>query len=182
MRTFIGIPLDKETRRAVGQLTGELIRMHVPVSFPPPQNLHITLHFLGEVSPAQATNLGTGLKELSGKHRPFEILFEEIGAFPNIRAARVVWIGIQRGIGQLNALAADVRRICETQSVLGDRKAFKPHLTIGRTVEKFPRPLKLPERYLKYRVGTMTVDRVVLFRSDLSPSGAKYSPLTEIKL
>ncbi len=182
MRTFVAVPLDREIRLSAGQLQSDLRRYGVPVKMVPPENLHVTILFLGEVSPSQTVDLGKALEEgLPSVITPFRIAFQGVGAFPSLNAARVLWVGMTEGEEHMQFLTDQVRTIARPLGLKWDPRPFKGHLTVGRATSRRPSPLKIPAQYMNRSMGSMEVDRVVVYRSDLSPQGSKYTEIATAK-
>jgi 2'-5' RNA ligase len=182
MRTFVAVPLERELRFAAGELQSDLRRFQVPVRMIPPENLHITILFLGEVDPSKAVDLGKALEEqLPPIIKPFQISFQGLGAFPSLKSARVLWIGMTQGEDQMQTLTDQVRTIARPLGLKWDPKPFKGHLTIGRPTSKMPSALKIPPQYMNHAIGSMEVNRVIVYRSDLSPQGSKYTEIATAK-
>lgn len=138
------------------------------------QNLHFTLLFLGEVSDSDIPAISQALSDI--RFNSFPLRYSSIGAFPNPKEARIIWVGVDKNGGeQLTSLAT---LVASRLSVLGFRqdKPFSPHLTIFRV--KGRRPMNLEPYTRKYdgvQVGQDTIDKVQLKKSELLPSGPKYS-------
>ena len=147
------------------------------------ENLHFTLKFLG---PIEESKTGTVLQALERVLRPvrsFSMGGKGIGVFPNIKRARVLWVGLQ---GQaLQGLAREVETALEPLGFEGEKRDFAPHLTIGRW-RHFGTPMeKLKEemeRWRDYDFGQTKIKDVVFFQSVLKANGAFYSPLGVISL
>lgn len=182
MRTFVAAPVSDTILAATRDLQQWLSRGGHRLRYVSPENLHFTLKFLGEISPEDGSRLGTALASLADDFDPFQMVIGSVGGFPSMRSPRVLWVGVQIGAEQLTRLATRVETICSEQGLPGDEKPFRPHLTIARARERRPRSINLPDRILEIDLGEMTVDRVVLMRSQLGPQGAVYTPLSEIRL
>lgn len=182
MRTFIAAPLSDSILAAARDLQQWISRGGHSLRFVAPENLHFTLKFLGEISEDDARRLGTALGGLSQSFDPFPISVAGVGAFPDLDSPRVLWVGVQFGTEILVRLATEVDRICLAAGLEGDRKPFRPHLTLARARERRPRAMHLPDRAREAQLGEMTVDRVILMQSQLGPEGAVYTPLTEVRL
>ena len=97
--------------------------------------LHLTLKFLGEGADEVVPALSRSLDEVAGHHRQFAMQLGEVGAFPNFRRARVVWMGIERD-PRLELLHHDVEVACEKHGFEIEGRAFRPHLTIARVRDR----------------------------------------------
>ncbi|MCI0394540.1 MAG: RNA 2',3'-cyclic phosphodiesterase [Chloroflexi bacterium] len=134
IRAFIAIPLPAETlsileqttRRLAGQTPGGAVR------WVKAENIHLTLHFLGDTAEEVIPTLATGLDRVAGGQKPFTLQLDKIGCFPHERRPRVIWVGIT---GQQKALQALHQAIGDMLEPLGwkpEERPFQPHLTLGR--------------------------------------------------
>ncbi len=183
IRTFIAVDLPPSVLDALEQITSQLQEKlpNTPVRWVDVQKMHLTLKFLGDIS---KENIGMVEKILlsEGVKRPvMEIGIGGIGAFPKMRHPRVIWIGVEAPPDLF-----DLRRgIEDGVARLGynyDKYEFTPHLTLGRISRKASaRDVRTVGNVLNdFQVGFIGVARIEavhLYRSDLSPDGAKYSCL-----
>lgn len=183
IRTFIAVDLPPSVLDALEQITSQLQEKlpNTPVRWVDVQKMHLTLKFLGDIS---KENIGMVEKILlsEGVKRPvMEIGIGGIGAFPKMRHPRVIWIGVEAPPDLF-----DLRRGIEDGIArLGynyDKYEFTPHLTLGRISRKASaRDVRTVGNVLHdFQVGFIGVARIEavhLYRSDLSPDGAKYSCL-----
>jgi 2'-5' RNA ligase len=150
----------------------------------PATNIHITLHFLGEVPP----NRMTRLIEAIGKtldETPFEIALGGVGAFPAAGAPRVVWLDVVNGSSQLDRIHAKLGRRLTDAGFSLESRPLSPHLTIARVPDRDRARVKaLRDRLRDVPDAPIawTADRVILFRSDLSGSVPRYEGLHDIEL
>ena len=147
------------------------------------ENLHFTLKFLGSIEDKKIAPLMQALGQALRLAPSFSLMGKGIGVFPNIKRARVLWIGLQ-GQG-LHRLAEDVETALEPLGFPREKRDFAPHLTIGRWRIPGLQPERLregTERWQDYDFGPSQVDEVVLFQSVLKPTGAIYSPVGVIRL
>lgn len=183
VRSFIAIALSDDIQTKLSQISNELQdRLKgVPVRWVPVANMHLTLKFLGDVSIANLEILKTVLeKEVSG-HSPFEISVGELGAFPNMRRPRVIWINIQAP-GELNAVQYGIETQLARLGYPAEERPFHPHLTLGRVNRTASTQdlQKICDVFSKYKVGFLGATRILtidLYKSDLQPSGALYTCL-----
>lgn len=169
MRCFIGIPLSGEVRKELMRIQGELKKSSTKMKLVEPENLHITLRFLGEIDDSEASRVTEKLKEISV--RKFAVTFSHLGAFPNNNYMRVIWVGVTQGREELIKLHRQVG---------GKEKKFEPHVTLARVKTK-------PDRVLVDLLGEtlnlpMNVDKVQLIESKLTPKGPIYSKVFEVEL
>ena len=188
LRAFIAVEIPPEIHQAIeyetapirAALNASLIRW-VPVD-----NIHLTLKFLGDVSPANVEMLSQMLSVEVGQHVSFAIQFGGLGAFPNPKRPRVIWIGIQAPT-ELEALQHGIEAATATLGYPNEKRPFSPHLTIGRVKQNVDSGgmQKIRAALEGTQVGTLgtaQVTAVHLFKSDLKPTGAVYTRLLSAPL
>ena len=163
MRLFAAVRLSDEVRDALVKTRDELLRQGVRGRCPPPENLHITLVFIGELpDPEPVLDMTDAIS-----FQPFPITLGEAGIF----GGGILWAGI-RPSDPLEHLVKRLRRGLAEAGIPYDRKAFRPHITLMRNMD----PGKgLPE--IRLPGSTMTVDRVTLYRSDRGKNGMIYTEI-----
>lgn len=185
IRAFIAIELPHDIQQCLGKVSTELKQQakDAPVRWVAPENIHLTIKFLGDVSVNNIEVLKDMLLAETLKQEPFEISMGGLGAFPNTRHPRVIWVGVEAP-EELYSL----QRAIEMQSIrLGyspDKRPFSAHLTLGR-VARHASPAqvriisKVINNYHLGFLGVARVDHIALFKSDLKPTGPIYSRLFE---
>lgn len=198
IRAFIAVDLPEALRQETAAFEGELQRAGADIKWVEPDNLHLTLKFLGSVSETQVPSLIGALQPACAGHPPFTLTLEGIGAFPRTTRPRVIWVGVTDGKEALSDLARSVEEACNlsvlrqaqhereplTLSPLKEERPFSPHLTIGRArsqegIARLVKQLQVAE--FKGRTPA-PVDRLVLYQSTLSSQGPTYTKLAEIPL
>ena len=187
LRVFIAVETPLPIRQAIFAQTeslrgalGDLVR------WAPVENMHLTLKFIGDVSPANVELLSQMLTAETMGCAPFRMQIGGLGSFPTSRRARVIWVGIQAPA----ALASLQRGIESAAARLGyesETRPFSPHLTIGRVRQQVrasdqQRVRAALERTQVGDLGAAAVTAVHLFKSDLKPSGAEYTCLFSAQL
>ncbi len=188
LRLFIAIPLPEPLRHELKTLQSEL-RARLPgdaVRWTPPEQIHLTLKFLGGTPADRVGELTANLHRACAPFAPFPLRAERIGFFPERGHPRVIWTAVRDMDRRLALIQTAVARTCAGFGDSKDEKEFAGHLTLGR-VEKLPRALaEMPgtlEREMAARVlGEWKVSRVDLMRSELSPQGARHFRVAEIAL
>ncbi len=187
IRSFIAIEmpasiqdqLDGIITQLKGSLTGA-------VRWVPARNIHLTLKFLGDVSPANMAVLMNILRAEVGRQQVFSLSIAGLGAFPSPRRPRVLWVGVEAP-PQLNALARLVESETRKLGYAPEERPFSAHLTLGR-VSQNASPLEVgqvAETLAGMQVGLLgnaAVREVILFKSVLTPQGAEYSALLKVPL
>ena len=182
MRLFVAVELEPSLRRdaaAAGARLAAALRRGMPggradISWVPPDNLHLTLRFLGEVEEARAIALADRFPQPIAVD-PFEIELAGVGVFPPSGSPRVVWIGVTLGREALTSLAAQVEERLASWGFGREARPFQAHLTLGRCRQPLgPRARDLLVEVAVAAVGKSRIDRVVLFESRLSSGPATY--------
>jgi 2'-5' RNA ligase len=186
VRAFVAVHLDADTRAALATAAGAL-RQHgagLPVAWVAPDNLHLTLKFLGGIDEARVQSVIDALHTAVRGHPPFDIEVGGLGAFPSRTRARALWAGFLAGGDRLAALAAAVDDALAGLGVPREDRAFSPHITLGRVRApgRAPALADALTAGAAQRFGRVAVAEVALMRSDLSPRGARYTRLATIPL
>jgi len=188
IRSFIAIELPEEVKAGLHRLQTELtLPQYTFVKCVAPESIHVTLKFLGNISPQKVAEITKVMEQASQGVSPFQLQISDVGAFPNMRQPRVLWVGIK---GELDKLAAWQKRIDDGLVPLGfvkETRPFTPHLTLARLRENCsPGDRRdLGELVMKTPVEVdykVAVNSLSLMRSQLLPGGAIYSRLAEVKL
>lgn len=177
--------LPPAVRAALGAEIGRLRAVAAAdVAWVAPDNLHVTLKFLGRVDAARLDQVQWALADVARAGRAFDLGVRGLGAFPTASRARVLWAGVAEGAQALGALAAAVDARLGGLGLEPETRPFAAHVTLGR--------VRTPQRDAALAAavgagtgrdfGTFAVDAFVLMRSDLSPRGARYSVLASWRL
>ncbi len=182
IRCFIAVPTPAEVLNRIAEVITNLQSISSDVKWEHTEKLHITLKFLGATEEAKVKLLHRKLEEKAREIPTCEYSYEGVGAFPSLERPRVYWIGTSKNLA-LVQLHHVVEEITRTLSIADDERTFHPHVTIGRV--KGSRGINL----LTARVKTLTFEPVVarcseilLMKSDLHPTGSRYSVLSRIPL
>jgi 2'-5' RNA ligase len=183
LRSFIAVEVPVEIQNAIAHSTASLQKaLPKPmVRWVAPQNVHLTLKFLGDVSPANLERMADVLKIEAAAHGVFSMSVGGLGAFPTSRRARVIWIGLEAP-PSLVALQRGVEAVSARLGYTREDRPFSPHLTIGRvgqnvTATDLQKIRAAVEGTTVGSLGMVKVDAVHIFKSDLSPSGSVYTHL-----
>jgi 2'-5' RNA ligase len=184
VRAFVAVNLDPALRDVLAGIQERLKATRADVGWVKPENLHLTLKFLGSVERQRLEAAADALSAAVRGYGSFRFVLGGLGAFPQPRAARVVWIGVPEGADRLAGLAD---RIDETLQPLGfppEARPFTPHLTLGR-VRGPGRREQLATALTSMPVGTvggMQLSRIEMMQSDLRREGPRYSVLYSFEL
>ena len=183
IRTFIAVELPDNLKREADKLIVGLKPFAEGVRWVKAANLHFTLRFLGDIERDAVSILDNNLKNNLADIKPFPLKLSGLGCFPNMRRPRVVWVGADGDMDELKKLAQSVESACRNSGFEKADKPFSAHLTIGRV--KYPEGLDKLINSLqntKFESEQFQVDKVVVFKSDLSPRGPTYTPLARVGL
>ncbi len=184
VRAFVAANLNPDLQAALAMVQDRLRATRADVGWVRPENLHLTLKFLGQVEEERIGAIRDAIAAAAAGSGPVRLVFQGLGAFPNPRAARVVWIGLSHGAEVLAALQAGIEAALESLGFGREARPFTAHLTLGRVRgparrEQLARALaEAPTEAL----GEMVLDRIELMKSDLSAGGARYSILQSFSL
>ena len=150
--------------------------------FVEPENIHLTLKFLGEIEPSLVEQVTRVVEGIS--FQPFTAKIEHVGVFPNLRRPRVVWAGITEGSSQLEEIWSEIDGKLSVLGFEREMRRFSPHITIGRVRSGRNRDKLVHEisSLSDYVFGDLHVDRVVLKKSVLTPRGPVYTTLAESRV
>lgn len=188
LRAFIAIKLSDELRGHIGEVQAELKRRAFGLDglgWVRPEGIHLTLRFLGDIAEEQVEALGAMLRDVAAGMKPFALDARGVGAFPDPRAPRVIWLGLY---GTPEAMAS-LRRMHEgiEDGVVGlgfsrESREFTAHLTLARVRDRKSGAAlaKVLEANQDRAVGSFTAASVGLIKSELRPSGAVYTTLVEV--
>lgn len=173
LRLFFGLGLDPKTREYVKEVTKELSLRIEGVRWIPGENLHVTLKFLGSCEAEKVPGLRE-LMEEAAVDLPLELEVGGVGGFPSQSSARVVWVGAEDVTGGIQRVYKSLDRGAQKIGVKREKRPYKPHITIGRARKK---PVNIAEKVLKYEGTrlTLNVEEIILFHSELTSKGARYS-------
>lgn len=180
MRLFVAVVPPPETRDKALH-TARSLPWEGRIRWLPPQNVHLTLKFLGETPEQDVRALEDALSTVCERHEALHLTLDKVGAFPSTRRARVLWMGVGRGHDPLCALAADVENELENIGVEREERAFHPHVTVGRSRDGKAR-LEEPQRETAVNPLPFRVESVELVQSQLAQEGALYSTVASFPL
>lgn len=185
LRLFVAVDPTDAARRRIADVQESLKRAVAArgwkVSFPKPENLHLTLKFLGSVPADRLPDLRAGLAEIGQTDR-FQICFEGISGFPGRRTPRILWLGVTEGAETLKTLAEQVDRCCARLGFEPEARELSPHLTLGRVKNGRGSLASVVDNVSPKEAGPSLVTEVTLYRSELGPGGSTYVPLVKIPL
>jgi 2'-5' RNA ligase len=185
IRTFIAVPLADAIREKALALQESMATASNAVKWVEPENIHLTLLFLGEVDSRELHAICRAVESVTVQHAPIEMSVAGTGCFPNPRRPRILWIGIDEGAAELVALHDDLEEaLLQLGSYRREERDFKPHITLGR-VKGEDTGTDLAETLVKYKSwtgGHMTAREVLVMGSELTRDGPVYTIIGRGKL
>jgi RNA 2',3'-cyclic 3'-phosphodiesterase len=166
--------LARVERDLAGQMTG--------LSWVKPDNMHITIRFLGDLGDSGVRRAGESTRRGAEGHPAFRARLGGPDAFPSLDRPRVLWNGLAEGGEEAVALAKSVNQSLKQGGFGPPDKPFRPHITLARVRER-ARGVDGLRRYAPPPPPEAALlDRIVVMKSDLHPAGSRYTPLEEIRL
>ncbi|MCW4005506.1 MAG: RNA 2',3'-cyclic phosphodiesterase [Candidatus Bathyarchaeota archaeon] len=180
VRAFLAFDLESEEvkkklahRQKLAVQTGADLK---PVE---PQNIHITLRFLGDITLSMAEKVFEQMQQI--EFAPFSVQVKGLGVFPNLNYPRVLWAGITQGATQLQEIFNQIEPRLQKLGFTADKKGFNPHLTIARV--RSPRNKTQLSQFVTQNTqtdfGAVTANCLRLKKSQLTPQGPIYTTLKQ---
>ena len=185
LRTFIAVAATEEIRRQAEQLAEKLSHTPANVKWVERRNLHWTVKFLGDVDSNEIPSICRAVGTVVGEMPSFEIIAQGAGAFPTLSRPRTVWLGTGQGEEQFISLHDTVDSALAKLDFRSEHRRFRPHMTLGR-VRRSPQGIDqlaaLIGQHNKFDAGSMIVDELVIFTSQLDRDGPTYQALARLPL
>jgi RNA 2',3'-cyclic 3'-phosphodiesterase len=179
MRVFIALDIPEEIRARLIKYMERARALAPQARWARVEGLHVTLKFIGETSEQRIEEVKASLASV--KAAPLVVRFERVGFFPNAKAARVFWAGVDGG-EELPRLAAAIDLTIEKVGFAREQKIYHPHLTLARTSVRPLRELLPLLEDNPPQFGTMTAREFFLYRSQPQKGGSKYTKLERFEL
>ncbi len=177
IRSFVAVDTSEQVKSELARLIAELkVRTQLNVKWVKPEQMHLTLAFLGEVSEQFIEQTKAQLEPVANNIKPFACQIEGLGAFPGASRARVLWAGMRDGEKEIKELQKEVVRALTQIGYVPEKRPFSPHLTLGRLRE--PADVSFIAS-IPFQSSLFPVTGVILFRSVLKPEGPEYTVLKE---
>jgi 2'-5' RNA ligase len=181
LRTFIAIDIPRgKVREEILKFQRTISQIEFDLKLVEPENIHITLRFLGDIRKKIVEDLKTELNRI--QFSPFEVTLEDVGVFPNYRRINVIWVGISNGNIGLVDLYSKINQALEAIGIPRDSRGLSPHITVvrvrsGRNREVLSKTVGELERSV---FGSFEVASFNLMQSTLTPTGPVYQSLHEV--
>ncbi len=196
MRAFIAVEISEEQRKKLTEFQSALEKCGADLKIVEPENLHMTLRFLGEISEQELEKAKKGLQFAVSGLQSFSLSIKGAGVFPNLNYIRVVWAGVEKGKEELSSIAEKInseikvgekdalRSASSVSRFARDERGFSAHITVARakTAKSKEKIAEILKEYLNFDFGETTVSEIKIKESKLSPKGPVYSDLFSVKL
>ncbi len=184
IRSFLAFPINGTLKEKLEIILDRLQTTHADVKWVKPQNIHLTLKFLGDVEESRIENVCSLLRQRCRGFDPITSYLCEIGAFPDIRHPRIVWGALDDSKKKIQMIADDLEEQLIKIGIVKDDHLFKPHITLGRVRSS---------AHLKDLIQAMqqitfeskieqTFEKIILYKSTLTPQGPIYEALKEFRM
>lgn len=186
VRTFVAVELSGSVKKRAAAAIKHLQLAEAKVAWVRPENMHLTLKFLGDVPDHELNDVCRAVSKAVAAIEPFEMVFRGCGAFPSVDRPRTIWLGVDQGHDEASELQAAVDDSLKNLRFPKETRRFQPHLTLGRVHEHHHGRLdelsKQIENLRDYDGDLTVIDEVVVFASFLGRGGTTYEPLGHCEL
>lgn len=183
-RIFVAVDISDEARRTVAGYISDVKSKfpNIKVGWDRPEKLHLTLKFLGDTDENQLEKLKEITGKIAGQITNYKLQISETGVFPSPRKARVLWLGVQGDIEELQKINSILETGCEKIGFKKENRIYKPHLTIGRIREPH-KARNLAKTHLENKIEPVSfeVSEIVIYESKLQPTGSIYTKIQNFK-
>lgn len=181
MRAFIAVDINDAARERLAALQGVLRRSAPRLKWVDPNQIHLTLRFLGDVAESQLEAIRAELARIAGMAAPFEIHIHKTGVFPPTGPPRVVWVGVKEASGALLRLHGELDAGLFPLGFPPEDRPFRPHLTLARCKDRqAARGLwRTLNEHRGFDAGTTMVEQIVLYQSTLTRRGPIYEAISK---
>ena len=186
MRAFIAIQLPEEIKNIIGNIQDELKQARADVKWVKPENIHLTLKFLGDIEQDLVNKINSILEGITQKSSSFNLCLSSLGAFPKLQYARVIWIGLTND-KRVSEIANDLEKDMLKIGLPCESRPFSSHITLGRVRSGLNRKvlvekLEFLNKDLSFPSPEFKVSSITLFKSTLTPQGPIYEVIFDCPL
>lgn len=184
IRTFVAIELPEDIRADIRKLQHDFTSYRFDIRWVIPLNMHLTLTFLGDIDPSNIEAVGRVLSETAAHYPIFELRPRGMGVFPNIRRPRIIWTGIAGQTDVLRSVQKSVANALDPLGFAAEKRPYRGHLTLGRVKSRIDqsRLVDALRTHQEFVSEAFSVERLVMFKSELHPGGPSYTKLCEMPL
>ncbi len=184
IRSFLAFPISGELKEKFKHILNDLQHTCTDVKWVKPENVHLTLKFLGGLEESELKNVSFVLRERCRGFAPITSYLSEIGAFPDLRHPKIVWGALDDSKKEIQAIVEVLEGELAKFGLAKDEHPFKPHITLGR-VKSTAHLINLIQtiRQITFESKTkQTFEKIILYKSTLTPQGPIYEVLKEFEI
>ena len=185
LRAFIAIELDPKVQAALGQIQKELKDVGADVKWVKPDNIHLTLKFLGDVSLEELDSIKGAMQTTLQPIKSFSMALTHLGAFPKVENPQIIWVGATADKNSIKSITESLEENLKGIGFEKEKRDFEPHITLGRmrsSDNKFALSKKIKNFQFPAGAPHQLVNQIALFKSTLTPQGPIYETLAKINL
>jgi len=182
IRIFIAIHIPDNIKTEISRLQNSLQSYGERIGWTRPDNIHLTLKFIGDSQPQQVDAIAAALNEIAKDMQPFSFETSMPGAFPNLRRPRVLWVGVHDRLNCIGQLADLMDETLARHGVERNAFPFKPHLTIGRIREQPQKAFLQAYAIADFPNLNAQVQDFLLMQNDLRKTEKVYTVLHKTSL
>ena len=184
MRTFLAFKISEEIRKHLEHLVAELSALDDSITWVKPQNMHVTIKFMGDVEESHISDIIEKVAPIVTRTPAFSLHCLGIGIFPNWKYPKVIWAGLSGEVDAPIALHNEIEAALADMGLKKDEREFRLHLTIGRTkgIRSGSSVAKRVEALEVIDFGSFNVSELTLFKSELGADGPLYTPVKKFEL
>jgi 2'-5' RNA ligase len=185
IRSFLAFELPPDIKRMVKDISEDIRRTSLDLKLVKVDNIHLTVVFMGNIRSEDVRAIGEKAGDVCVGFEPFEIALKGLGVFPNTRRPRVLWLGLEIETERISSFRDSLQERLLDFGVREEKRAFTPHLTLGRfrKLEMYDPLLgDIISRYADIKGPVGRLEELVMFKSELRPGGAEYTKLKSLPL
>ncbi len=187
IRSFVAITLPADVQDHLRKIEALLKSgTAVPAKWVEPENIHLTLKFLGDTDPGKIGDIFETISHAAAGISPFALEIKGLGVFPGPRNTRIAWAGLAGDLGKLNLLQKNIEAGLEGLGFPSEKRGFSPHVTLARVRDTATAEER--ERFGRLVTGTFVkpvpffIDSIWLIKSELTRHGPTYTPINSVLL
>lgn len=183
LRLFIAIETLPSVILQIAAIRDRLRTSNADVKWEPDEKLHATLKFLGNVDERLLPEIVLYIKGVGLTNSPLRLKYKGVGCFPNQRAPKVIWVGIEDLNGSLNSLQEKIESELVPLGFEQEERRFHAHVTLGRVKgDRMIQSLLRTMESITFESQPAAIQEIALIKSELKPSGSVYTTLNTFPL
>ncbi|MFH1061297.1 MAG: RNA 2',3'-cyclic phosphodiesterase [Candidatus Omnitrophota bacterium] len=183
IRAFIALEISSELQEELKEIQKQLMQLPGEIAWIRPENLHISIRFLGDITQEQVNIIVQINEKIAKKLKSFPISLSVLGVFPYISDPHILWAGIGSGYSQVTQINTLVSNELSSMKLKYEDKHFHPHITLAR-IKSIKNKSELAEMIdkIKLRIASEEISKLILYKSETTPKGAIYTKISEVQL